>query len=169
MARARKSAGGRGSAEAIEKRRVARQLNTLFSGKSQSGKKLDGRTEKRRQRLLKELKEGKGGEPLKAIEIVTRAHELLRLGETVSSIRKSGVKAPKGDLPPEASAIVSRTQAAYSFDADAWKLLGINIQNGKGAAQEAREASRRGRRKGARTKATRKKTKRRTSQAASRR
>ena len=49
MAKARKSSkkssGGRGSAEAIEKRRVARQLNTLLTEGGSSSPKLDGRTE----------------------------------------------------------------------------------------------------------------------------
>ena len=77
---ARKDSGGRGSAEAIEKRRVARQLNSLFGGGGRPSGKLDGRTEKRRQRLLKELKDGKGDQPLKPIEIITHANELLEMG-----------------------------------------------------------------------------------------
>ena len=72
---AKKTSGGRGSAEAIEKRRAARQLNSLFSGESKRSKGLDGRTEKRRQRLLKELKEGRRGKPLKAIETVAHIRE----------------------------------------------------------------------------------------------
>jgi hypothetical protein len=131
MARgARKDSGGRGSAEAIEKRRVARQLNTLFGGGGPGSGKLDGRTEKRRQRLLKELKEGKGGKELKPIEIITHANELLEMGETLSSIRKNGVRAPKLELAASAERVetVLRAQEAYGFRAEVWKLLGIDLE-----------------------------------------
>ena len=125
----RKSTGGRGSAEAIEKRRVARQLNTLFGGGAGQAGKLDGRTEKRRQRLLKELKEGKAGQPLKPIEIVTHANELLEMGETLSTIRKNGVKTPKleFDGSDEKRETVLRAQEAYGFRPDVWKLLGLDL------------------------------------------
>lgn len=125
----RKSTGGRGSAEAIEKRRVARQLNTLFGGGGGQSGKLDGRTEKRRQRLLKELKEGKAGQPLKPIEIVTHANELLEMGETLASIRRNGLKTPKLDLDstPDKVQTVLRAQEAYGFRPEVWKLLGLDI------------------------------------------
>jgi hypothetical protein len=122
-----KPVGGRGSAEAIEKRRVARQLNTLFLGRDARGK-VDGRTEKRRQRMLKELREGRRGQPLKPIEIVTHAHELLELGETIQSIKKNGVLVPKqGDLPPDVANVAKRAQQAYGFHPEVWKLLGIDV------------------------------------------
>jgi hypothetical protein len=144
MARGRKATtGGRGSAEAIEKRRVARQLNTLFSGQGKRGGGLDGRTEKRRQRLLKELRDGRNGKPLKAIEIVSRADELMALGETVSSIRKNGVKLPKVDLPQDAPDVVRRAQEAYSFNPDAWKLLGIQVEERAAEPAPRRKAAQR--------------------------
>jgi hypothetical protein len=126
---ARKDSGGRGSAEAIEKRRVARQLNTLFGGPGTPTGKLDGRTEKRRQRLLKELKEGRAGQALKPIEIVCHANELMSLGETLSSIRKNGVKAARLDLADssEKAETVLRAQEAYGFRPEVWKLLGIDL------------------------------------------
>lgn len=125
----RKDLGGRGSAEAIEKRRVARQLNTLFGTGGNGSGKLDGRTEKRRQRLLKELKEGRGGKELKPIEIITHANELLDMGETLSSIRKNGVRAAKIELEdnPEKVETVMRAQGAYGFRPEVWKLLGIDL------------------------------------------
>ncbi len=49
----------RGSPEAIEKRRVARVFNDILGGSGSAAGKLDGRTEKRRQRLLSELEAGK--------------------------------------------------------------------------------------------------------------
>ena len=138
----RKSTGGRGSAEAIEKRRVARQLNTLFGGGTGQSGKLDGRTEKRRKRLLKELKEGKAGQPLNPIEIVTHGNELLAMGETLSSIRKNGLKAPKFELDesPEKVETVRRAQEAYGFRPEVWKLLGLDLAE---LAAEAKPARRR--------------------------
>ena len=53
-----KPANKRGSPEAVEKRRVARMFNDLLGDKS-ARNKLDGRTEKRRKRLLRELASGK--------------------------------------------------------------------------------------------------------------
>lgn len=126
---ARRDTGGRGSAEAIEKRRVARQLNTLFGANGNQAGKLDGRTEKRRQRLLKELKEGKRGQPLKPIEIITHASELLEMGETLATIRKNGLRAHKIELDAddEKADAVRRAQEAYQFNPEVWKLLGIDL------------------------------------------
>ncbi len=53
-----KAQNRRGSPEAIEKRRAARLFNDILGGRSAGAKKLDGRTEKRRQRLLRELEAG---------------------------------------------------------------------------------------------------------------
>ena len=135
----KKSSGGRGSAEAIEKRRVARQLNTLLMGGSTGDKKLDGRTEKRRQRLVKELKEGKRGKPLKPILRVQHVNELLEIGETISSLRKQGVKAEKFETSEEVLDLVKRTQQAYSFRPEAWRILGIRVDS-EGNPKAARRA-----------------------------
>jgi len=139
---ARRDSGGRGSAEAIEKRRVARQLNTLFGANGSQAGKLDGRTEKRRQRLLKELKEGKRGQPLKPIEIITHASELLDMGETLASIRKNGLKANKIELEGQEEKVeaVRRAQEAYQFHPEVWKLLGIDLDE-IGQREEAASAN----------------------------
>jgi hypothetical protein len=130
----RGNGGGRGSTEAIEKRRVARQLNALFSAGNGERGKLDGRTEKRRQRLLKELKEGRRGQPLKPIEVVSHADELLSLGETLGSIRKNGVRTAKLDvgITSDQLAAVQKTQAAYGFRPEVWRLLGIELHKSGG-------------------------------------
>lgn len=148
----RGGAGGRGSNEAIEKRRVARQLNALFGPSGGQNGKLDGRTEKRRKRLLKELKEGRRGAPLKPIEIVTHADELLELGETLSSIRKNGVRIrldARGQdgissFSTEQLEAVQRTQRAYGFRPEVWKLLGVNIEAGEDRAARSPARRRRG-------------------------
>src|SRR5689334_230828 len=80
----------RGSPEAIEKRRAARAFNDLLSGGARVVR--DGRTEKRRQRLLSELERGTaraGAQPLKPIDVLSRVQALLELGETVAAIKKA--------------------------------------------------------------------------------
>ena len=62
----------RGSPEAIEKRRAARQFNDVLGGRGASAQKLDGRTEKRRQRLLKELEDGVARPPKRPLGVLER-------------------------------------------------------------------------------------------------
>lgn len=122
--------GGRGSPEAIEKRRVARALNTLFKTAATSDLQLDGRTEKRRQRLVAELVEGKsrkGEAPLTAIDKLDRMNQLLEIGETVASLRQQGVSFPRKPVPELRGQmhLVEQTQEAYGFRSDAWAVLGF--------------------------------------------
>jgi hypothetical protein len=134
MAKAKKgttkknAGGGRGSAEAIEKRRVARQLNALILGGGDADKpKLDGRTEKRRKRLIKELKDGRAGKMLKPIDVVLHTNELLEIGETLASIKKQGAKPQKIEPTADVQETISRAQKAYGFRTDAWKMLGLVV------------------------------------------
>lgn len=139
------AASGRGSPEAIAKRRAARQLNTLLTGGVRDPNKVDGRTEKRRKRLVRELKEGKRGQPLKPIDFVSHVNELMDLGESMSSLKKHGVKPRKTEATPDIVAIAEQTQAAYGFHADAWRMLGLNVSAaGSGGAKKpgARKAAR---------------------------
>lgn len=124
-----KKASGRGSPEAIAKRRTARQLNALLEGGTKEGPKLDGRTEKRRRRLIQELKEGKRGEALKPVEAVSHANELIGLGESLASLKRQGVKPRKFDTSPEIMEVVHATQAAYGYAEDAWKIIGITFDS----------------------------------------
>src|ERR1700722_5768252 len=80
----------RGSPEAIEKRRVARLFNDILGGRGHGANKHDGRTEKRRQRLMGELESGKvrGARQLKPLDVLQRVNELLSLGEPLGAIRK---------------------------------------------------------------------------------
>jgi hypothetical protein len=117
----------RGSPEAIEKRRVARVFNDILGGRGAASNKLDGRTEKRRQRLLKELEAGKarGARELKPLDILQRVQELMDLGEPLSSIRKV-TKVRKNALPPEAIVgVVERLHRAYSFRPEVYRFVGI--------------------------------------------
>lgn len=125
-----KAGGGRGSAEAIRKRKVARHLNSIFTTGGGTDSKLDGRTEKRRRRLVQELVEGKDGESLKPMDVVTHVNELLGIGETFGSLRKQGVKPRKFELDDARTEAVEAAQAAYKFHGDAWRMLGIELDNG---------------------------------------
>ena len=169
MARAKKTADTptrRGHPEAIAKRRAARALNRLFSEASAGPEQLDGRTLKRKRRLLKDLTEGRNGQPLKALEVLTHAQELLSLGETLVSLRKLKPKLPP--MPPldeTTAAVILDTQANYGFDPKAWKLLGVNLDRltAPAAAEGEAEAParpRRARKKAASKKATSKKRRR---------
>lgn len=146
MAKAQKKASNRrGSPEAIAKRRVARALNRLFE-EGGATDTLDGRTLKRKQRLMKELKEGRRGKPLKALEVLTHANELMGLGETLTTLRKLKPKLPPTPaVNEETAAIYVETQKNYGFDPKVWKLLGIDIEKlaaGSGAAAKpSRKAS----------------------------
>jgi hypothetical protein len=151
MARAAKKTR-RGSPEAIAKRRAARSLNRIFDqGAVETG--LDGRTLKRKKRLLKELQEGKRGETLKAHEVLGHVTELLTMGETLSNIRRLKPRLPP--TPPvtdETRPVFQETQRNYNFDARAWKVLGIEIEDIMGAGGGAASA---GDDKGAKKKAGR--------------
>jgi hypothetical protein len=125
-AMARRSDGkGRGSPEAVEKRRSARALNSLFS-RATGG--LDGRTERRRKRLLAELKDGRGGEPISPIDVLTHAAELLSLGETMASIRKHGVRPRAVRADASLWEAARRVQKAYTLPDEVFELLGLDAR-----------------------------------------
>jgi hypothetical protein len=136
----------RGSPEAIEKRRVARVFNDILGGPGASAHKLDGRTEKRRQRLLRELEAGKarGSRELKPLDILQRVQELMDLGEPLSSIRKVA-KVKKNAVSPDAIVgVVERLHRAYSFRPEVYRFVGIGEEVLREAGVLA-EAARRGR------------------------
>jgi hypothetical protein len=117
----------RGSPEAIEKRRVARVFNDILGGGGAGSAKLDGRTEKRRQRLLRELEAGKarGSRELKPLDVLQRVQELMDLGEPLSSIRKV-TKVKKNIVAPEAIVgVVERLHRAYEFRPEVYRFVGI--------------------------------------------
>lgn len=118
--------GGRGSPEAVQKRRTARELNTALGANQVTS--LDGRTAKRRARLIQELKDGRNGKALKSIDLLSHTNELLEIGETWASLKKEGVRAVKADLTDELEKISITTQKAYGFRPEAWKMLGIDIE-----------------------------------------
>ena len=135
----------RGSPEAIEKRRAARQFNDVLGGRGASAQKLDGRTEKRRQRLLKELEDGKarGHRDLKPLDILQRVQELMDLGEPLSAIRKVA-KVRKTNLASDSLlSVVQRLHEAYKFRPEAYRFVGIgdDILRGAGVLGEAKRGA----------------------------
>lgn len=122
-----KAQNRRGSPEAIEKRRAARLFNDVLGGRGSAGTKLDGRTEKRRQRLLRELEAGKarGARELKPLDVLQHVQELMDLGEPLSSIRKVA-KVRKNAVPPESMVeVVERLHKAYNFRPEAYRFVGV--------------------------------------------
>jgi len=125
-ARAPKVQNRRGSPEAIEKRRAARFFNDVLGGRGAASQRLDGRTQKRRQRLLKELETGKarGTRDLKPLDVLLRVQELLELGEGVSALRKV-VKVKKVGLGDDVPLAISRLHKAYNFRPEVYRFVGI--------------------------------------------
>ena len=122
-----KALNRRGSPEAIEKRRVARLFNDILGGRGNGNHRRDGRTEKRRQRLMRELESGKvrGAHELKPLDVLQRVNELLSLGEPISAIRKIA-KVRKATVPPESMVeVVSRLHKAYGFRPECYRFVGV--------------------------------------------
>jgi len=148
MAKARSPRVGapnrRGSPEAIEKRRAGRLFNDMMGGRA-SGGKLDGRTEKRRQRLLRELEAGKarGARDLKPLDVLQHVQELLDLGEPLASIRKVAKVRKNTIAPDEVVSVVERLHRAYGFRAEAYRFVGIGeeVLAQAGVLDEARAKS----------------------------
>jgi hypothetical protein len=118
----------RGSPDVVSKRRAARAFNELLGGASSSSK-LDGRTEKRRQRLLDELKEGQARaskKGLKPIDVLTRIDALLSLGESLAAIKK--VCRPPKPVAASAEVVagVKRLHEAYKFPPEVYAFVGID-------------------------------------------
>jgi hypothetical protein len=137
----------RGSPEAIEKRRVARLFNDILGGRGHGVHKRDGRTEKRRQRLMRELESGKvrGARELKPLDVLQRVNELMSLGEPLSSIRKVA-KVRKGIVPAESMVeVVGRLHKAYNFRPECYRFVGVGDDVLRSAGVLSAEAPRRGR------------------------
>ena len=117
----------RASPEAIRKRRAARKLNDMLSG-SAAATSLDGRTELKRRRLLSELERNTNnrGKPLKPVEVLQHASELLSLGETMPTLRKLVRVQPAVVVDrPAIIAMLREVHEAYGFHRDVYELLGL--------------------------------------------
>ena len=142
-------ANRRGSPEAIEKRRVARLFNDVLGGRGSGALRHDGRTEKRRQRLLRELETGKvrGARDMKPLDVLHRVNELMSLGEPVSAIRKIA-KVHKVTIPPDSIVdLVSRLHQAYGFRPECYRFVGVGDDVLRGAGVLGADSPRRGRKR----------------------
>jgi hypothetical protein len=142
--RERATENRRGSPEAVQKRRVARAFNDLFDDGRRTSR-LDGRTDKRRRRLLAELEAGKkrgSGKELKPLDVLSHVSELLKLGEPLARIRK----ACRPRLPPGGDAplveVVARLHRAYAFAPEAYHFVGLgeDVLRSAGVLDSAGEA-----------------------------
>lgn len=143
-ARVGKPKNRRGSPEAVEKRRAARAFNDVLAGRGGAATVLDGRTEKRKQRLLKELKENRarGVRELKPLDVLHRVRELLELGVALGSIRKV-VRPRKLVVEPDAILdAVRRLHEAYRFPPEVYRFVGIGDDLLRAAGIAARSAKR---------------------------
>ena len=135
----------RGSPEAIAKRRAARAFNDLID--PSGGQGLDGRTEKRRQRLLAELESGKArgsGKALKPIDVLSHVAELMGLGESVTSLRKVCRPRPLNVSDARLLEVLSRLHRAYGFPKAAYAFVGIGDDTLRKAGILGGRANRRG-------------------------
>ncbi|MBL8684895.1 MAG: hypothetical protein JNK05_37310 [Myxococcales bacterium] len=121
------SSDPRASPEAIRKRRAARKLNDLLAGHG-SKPALDGRTELKRRRLLTELERNTNnrGKPLKPVEVLQHADELLSFGETMATLRKLiRVTTPPVSDRDELVAMLREVHEAYGFRSEVYEFLGL--------------------------------------------
>lgn len=91
--------------------------------------RLDGRTEKRRQRLLKELEQGKtrgSGRELKPLDVLTHVSELLELGVPLATIRKACRTQPVPRSEAPLVEVVARLHQAYAFRPEAYRFVGLD-------------------------------------------
>jgi len=102
-------------------------FNDVLGGHGPASGKLDGRTEKRRQRLLRELEENKahGEKELKPLDVLTRVQELLELGEPLANIKKAR-KVPKSSATNASTVeLIQRLHKAYGFKPECYRFVGI--------------------------------------------
>lgn len=118
----------RASPEAVAKRRAARAFNEVVLGPGPGPRAGDGRTERRRRRLLQELADGvtRTGHELKPIDVLLRVQALLDLGETAASIGEA-VAVPSTVKTTDALIEgVRKLHAAYGFAPEAYRFVGID-------------------------------------------
>jgi hypothetical protein len=119
----------RASPDAVEKRRAARLFNSLLAEPGSGAP--DGRTERRRRRLLDELASGaaRGGKrQLKPIDILARVQDLLALGEPLAAIRRACPRPRAIETTPEIIEGIRRIHLAYDFPPDVYAFVGLDVR-----------------------------------------
>ncbi|HEY4120001.1 MAG TPA: hypothetical protein VGM56_19185 [Byssovorax sp.] len=116
----------RGSPDVVEKRRAARAFNEALLGRAAPAR--DGRTERRRRRLLKELADGvagRGKRELKPVDVLSRVRELLELGEPLAAIKKACPARRAVEPTPAVVEGIRRLHEAYKFPLEAYRFVGV--------------------------------------------
>lgn len=118
---------GRASREAVEKRRAARLFNEALLGRGSRPGAIDGRTERKRQRLLRELAAAAAGErDMKPVDVLGHVQALLDLGEPLASLRKAYPPRRPVDATDAVVEGARRIHQAYGFSADAYRFVGLD-------------------------------------------
>jgi hypothetical protein len=124
----RRAKSRRAAPDVVDKRRAARRFNALLQGNARASS-LDGRTEKRRARLLAELESGvarASKRALKPIDILLRVQDLLDIGEPIGSIRRACRPARAVAVTSELIEGLRTLQEAYAFRAEAYAFVGVD-------------------------------------------
>lgn len=120
---------GRGSPEAVAKRRSARALNKLISGKSATGM-TDGRFARTISRTLKEIDDGtkKGSKkPMKVVDLLHKVEAVLERGASPAAIRKVLHTKPLAtNVNEQVQGALIEAQKAYGFQKRTFVLLGLS-------------------------------------------
>jgi len=127
---------GRGSHEAVEKRRAARALNTAFTRAAGAGPPPGGPRGAGPQRPLRWRAARRPGEAPRPPDVLTHAAELLELGESLASIEKFGVKPRKAPASPELLEAAGRVQEAYGMPPDVFALIGLELPGAPRASKK---------------------------------
>jgi hypothetical protein len=125
----KKAQNRRASPEAVAKRRAARLFNKALLGEKAGA--ADGRTERRRRRLLEELAKGasRGGKRgLKPVDVLARVQELLEMGEPLASIRKACPRPRPIEATPDVIEGIRRLHEAYEFPPEAYTFVGLDAE-----------------------------------------
>lgn len=115
----------------MEKRRAARAFNEALLGGGARAAAVDGRTERRRKRLLEELASGlaRGSKrELKPIEVLSRVKELLEMGEPIASLRKACPKPRPVEATPEIIEGIRAIHRAYTFPIAVYRFVGLSSE-----------------------------------------
>ncbi len=118
----------RAAPDVVDKRRAARRFNALLEGSGRAGG-LDGRTEKRRARLLAELEAGAARaskRTLKPIDVLLRVQALLDIGEPLASIRRACRPARAIAVTSELLHGLRSLHDAYSFRPEVYLFVGVD-------------------------------------------
>ena len=113
------------SPEAVAKRRAARAFNEAVLGQGTRGP--DGRTERRRRRLLQELADGRtsAGQELKPIDVLLHAKALLDLGETLAALLDARPAPAELPVTDELAERVRALHEAYALPVEVYRLVGV--------------------------------------------